>query len=337
MGKRIGYIDAMRGLAMLLVVIGHVFVFTFKDEGNMLFRILSGELQIPLFFMVSGFLMSVPRHGFWSFVGKKAFLLCVPAAIFMAAYVWKDSGDYIAAWVDSYKMGYWFTFTLFQFVVLYAVLKFASRAMKLSRSAEAVMLVAVGVVALYASVWCMREEHTYAVIPLLGLVQFKSFIYFLIGTLIAEHGLLAKGLSDKEIKAGGAILAACFVMHIFTYRGCEMSYIGSSTLWFAVLTLSGLMVLLMGFRQYESWSGSVLGRVLQTIGRYTLDVYFIHYFLLPRNMAVIGEWFKANPNPIIEYVLAMAIAAVVIAASLLVGRIIRISPTLAHWLLAAKK
>lgn len=126
-------------------------------------------------------------------------------------------------------------------------------------------------------------------------------------------------------------------MHIFTYRGCEMSYIGSSTLWFAVLTLTGLMVLLMGFRQYESWSGSVLGRVLQTIGRYTLDVYFIHYFLLPRNMAVIGEWFKANPNPIIEYVLAMAIAAVVIAASLLVGRIIRISPTLAHWLLAAKK
>lgn len=203
MGKRIGFIDAIRGLAMLLVVIGHVLVFSFIDEGNMFFRILCGELQIPLFFMVSGFLMSVPRHGFWSFVGKKAFLLCVPAAIFMAAYVWKDSGDYIAAWVDSYKMGYWFTFTLFQFVVLYAVLKFASRAMKLSRSAEAVMLVAVGVVALYASVWCMREEHTYAVIPLLGLVQFKSFIYFLIGTLIAEHGLLAKGLSDKEIKAGG--------------------------------------------------------------------------------------------------------------------------------------
>lgn len=126
-------------------------------------------------------------------------------------------------------------------------------------------------------------------------------------------------------------------MHIFTYRGGGMSYIGSSTLWYAVLTFMGLMVLLMGFRQYEGWSESGIGRVLQTIGRYTLDVYFIHYFFLPRNMAVIGEWFKANPNPIIEYVLAMAIAAVVIAASLLVGRIIRLCPTLAHWLLAAKK
>lgn len=337
MGKRIGYVDAMRGLAMLLVVIGHVMLFTLKDEGNMLFRILSGELQIPLFFMVSGFLVSVPGRGVWSFVGKKAFLLCVPAAIFMAAYVWKDGGDYVAAWVDSYKDGYWFTFTLFQFVAVYAVLKLVSRAVKLGRVAEGVLLVAVGVVALYASVWCMREEHTYAVIPLLGLVQFKSFIYFLTGTLIAEHGLLAKGLSDKEIKVGGGILAACFLLHIYTYRCGGMAYIGSSTLWFALLTLTGLGVLLMGFRQYESWSESGAGRVLQMIGRYTLDVYFIHYFFLPRNMAVIGEWFKANPNPIIEYVLAMAIAAVVIAASLLVGRIIRISPTLAHWLLAAKR
>ena len=337
MGKRIGYIDAMRGLAMLLVVIGHIFYFSFCDKTNIIFRILSEELQIPLFFMVSGFLMSVPGRGFWSFVGKKAFLLCVPAAIFMAAYVWNDGGDYVSAWVDSYKGGYWFTFTLFQFVVVYAVLKLASRAMKLSRAAEAVMLVAVGVVALYASVWCMREEHTYAVIPLLGLVQFKSFIYFLAGTLIAEHGLLAKGLSDKEIKVGGVILAVCFLLHIYTYRCGGMAYLGSSTLWFAVLTLTGLMVLLMGFRQYEGWSESGIGRVLQTIGRYTLDVYFIHYFFLPRNLGVVGEWFRANPNPVIEYVLAMAVAAVVIAASLLVGRIIRLSPMLAHWLLAVKK
>ena len=40
MGKRIGYVDAMRGLAMLLVVIGHVMLFTLKDEGNMLFAVL---------------------------------------------------------------------------------------------------------------------------------------------------------------------------------------------------------------------------------------------------------------------------------------------------------
>lgn len=70
------------------------------------------------------------------------------------------------------------------------------------------------------------------------------------------------------------------------------------------------------------------------IGRYTLDIYFIHYFFLPRNLSMIGEWFKLNPNPLIEYVLAMLMAVILIAASLLVGQVIRLSPALAHWLLA---
>ncbi len=73
------------------------------------------------------------------------------------------------------------------------------------------------------------------------------------------------------------------------------------------------------------------------MGRYTLDIYFIHYFLLPTKLSMVGEWFRVNPNPIIEYALALAIAVVVIGASLLVGRIIRLSPALAYWLLGEKK
>ena len=77
--------------------------------------------------------------------------------------------------------------------------------MKLSRISERVFLVAVSLVVLNASVWCVREEHNYAVIPLLGLVQFKSFIYFVVGTQIAECGLLGRGLSGKKITNGGAL------------------------------------------------------------------------------------------------------------------------------------
>ena len=337
MGKRIGFIDAMRGLAMLLVVIGHVLNFSVCHLDNAIMRILSDEVEIPLFFMVSGFLVNIPKSGFWKFLGKKAFLLFVPAAVFMALYVWMEGSNYISAWIDSYKGGYWFTFSLFQFVAVYAVLKLVSQAMKLSRISERVFLVAVSVVILYASVWCLREEHNYAVIPLLGLVHFKSFIYFVVGTQIAECGLLGRGLSSKEVTNGGGIIVACILLHFYTYRGGGIAYIGSSTLWLAMTTLSALIVILMGFKQYEGWSESPVGRLLQMLGRYTLDIYFIHYFFLPRNMAGIGEWFKANPNPIIEYMLAMAVAVVVIAASLLVGRIIRLSPILAHWLLAAKR
>lgn len=191
MKKRIEYLDAMRGLAMLFVVLGHVFTFSFKDGGNIIFRILSCELQIPLFFMVSGFFVRVPETGYWSFLRKKAFLLCVPAAIFMAAFVWTYDYNYISAWVDSDKFGYWFTFSLFEFILLYTALKFVSRRMKLGHNADNALISAVSVVVLYASVWCIRMENVYPVIKLLGLVQFKSFIYFVLGTILAERKVLA--------------------------------------------------------------------------------------------------------------------------------------------------
>lgn len=128
----------------------------------------------------------------------------------------------------------------------------------------------------------------------------------------------------------------CFLFHLYTYKDGGINYIGSSTLWMALTTISGLLVLLMSFQQYASWSSSWVGKKLQLIGRYTLDIYFIHYFFLPRNLSMVGEWFKANPNPIIEYMLALAIAIVLIIASLLVGRIIRLNPITAHWLLGEK-
>lgn len=330
MKNRIEYIDAMRGLAVFFVVIGHVFSYSIKGPRNVISCILSLELQIPLFFMVSGFFVRVPETGYWSFLRKKAFLLCVPAAIFMAAFVWTYDYNYISAWVDSYKFGYWFTFSLFEFILLYTALKFVSRRMKLGHNADNALISAVSVVVLYASVWCIRMENVYPVIKLLGLVQFKSFIYFVLGAILAERKML---VGDK-LPMGGVVLVLCCLFHLYTYKDGGMNYLGSSTLWFALTTISGLLVILWGFKRYALWSSSLIGRNLQMIGRYTLDIYFIHYFFLPRNLSMIGEWFKLNPNPLIEYVLAMLMAVILIAASLLVGQVIRLSPALAHWLLA---
>ena len=339
MDNRIGYIDAMRGLAMTFVVIGHVFYFSLCHIDNNIMRVLSEEIEVPLFFMVSGFLIKVPKSNYLSYIREKAFLLCVPAVIVMSVFLWVNDYDYPLAWVDSYKKGYWFTFALFQFVVVYTIIKRLFQAMKLSHISEAVLLILISVILRYVSVWCMREEHTFTLISLLGLIHFRSFIYFVMGTLVSKYILHNKQLNYNYIitnRSAGVIVLTCFILHLYTYKDSNIAYIGSSTLWLAVTTISGLFVILMGFIRYKSWSESRLGNLLQLIGRYSLDVYFIHYFFLPRNMAVIGEWFISNPNPIIEYTLAMAVAVVVIVASLLVGRIIRLSPILAHWLLAAK-
>ena len=80
-----------------------------------------------------------------------------------------------------------------------------------------------------------------------------------------------------------------------------------------------------------------VGRSLSYIGKNTLQIYFLHYFLLPRNLSVFGEFLQVNSNPVIELVLGLSIAVVVIAISLMISNVIRISPLLAHILFGAKR
>ena len=76
---------------------------------------------------------------------------------------------------------------------------------------------------------------------------------------------------------------------------------------------------------------------MQYVGKRTLDIYMIHYFLLPFRLDMMGKWFTDNPNPAIEFFITTAIAAIVIALTMVIGNIIRLSPTLSHYLLGGKK
>ena len=79
-----------------------------------------------------------------------------------------------------------------------------------------------------------------------------------------------------------------------------------------------------------------MGRVLQYVGRRTLDIYLLHYFLLPWGLGVVFPVFTESPMPVVELVCSFAVAVVVVSLCLLVSNIIRLSPFLAHWLFGVK-
>ena len=81
---------------------------------------------------------------------------------------------------------------------------------------------------------------------------------------------------------------------------------------------------------------TVIGRYLQFIGRRTLDVYLLHYFFLPRNIAFIGDFFVEHPNPTLEFFVSVFLACLVILICLTVSEVIRLSPFLQHRLFGVK-
>ena len=70
MSKRIGYIDAMRGFTMILVIFAHICYFCFCDD-RMGYNAVFILFRLPCFFFISGWLfepnsqrpfMTVARH-----------------------------------------------------------------------------------------------------------------------------------------------------------------------------------------------------------------------------------------------------------------------------------
>lgn len=61
MGKRINEFDYIRCIAMFMVVMGHVLLFSLKIEHTALFGLI-GICEMPLFFIVSGYLAYKERE-----------------------------------------------------------------------------------------------------------------------------------------------------------------------------------------------------------------------------------------------------------------------------------
>lgn len=126
--KRIGYIDAIRGFTILLVVMSHVsgFGLGFNGSNTFSYRIIVESFFIPLFFFISGFVLYKTDRiwtviNTWKFlVGKVSFLLVAPL-IFMLALSQVKGNTFIEILFSNMKGGYWFTFSLFEYYVIYAV------------------------------------------------------------------------------------------------------------------------------------------------------------------------------------------------------------------------
>lgn len=125
--ERIGYIDAMRGLAMFMVVIYHVSLGCFNSH-NIITEVINVQLELPLFFFISGFFMGhIRENGYKKAFINKFYHLVIPALIMMSLFCWVKGISPIDGIQYRLKSGYWFTLVLFGFNVIYILTDFLSK------------------------------------------------------------------------------------------------------------------------------------------------------------------------------------------------------------------
>ena len=291
---------------------------------------------MPLFFFISGFVL-YKAGVVWSFqhVGaflKKKFPIQILAtAVFFILYVYFAKLNWWNMFVQGHKGGYWFTYVLFVYYVLYSVLRLSFR----KHEDIVVLLLAI-------CFYPLGGQRVFDAIPLsdetkgiLSIEQWNLFTFFLLGTLVKKHfAAVQKALDGKLLVPVSVVLY--FVLNIFDDYLWETGPAFHAVC--LVKTLSG-MVLVFGFfraNQHCFQKTNVLGRSIQYIGRRTLDIYFLHYFFLPRNLGEIVPFFHDHPMPLMEFAFTLLVALMIVAASLLLSNVIRLSPTLGHFLFGAK-
>ena len=184
--QRIEYIDAMRGFTMILVVFAHICHFCLGDS-RMGFNAVFILFRLPCFFMISGWLFeTVAQRPFIEVTKHKAMVQLLPTFIFLLLLA---PPPFFFHQLGTLKGGYWFTFALFEYFILYMFI------VRISKKWSWLFAVGITLAAfIYAryfdSIRSASEGYQLWLIDLggfLSVTTWRLFIFFYLGAWIKRH------------------------------------------------------------------------------------------------------------------------------------------------------
>lgn len=349
--KRIEYIDALRGFTMILVVFHHVLLFSFNVKGSLVNGVIM-SFFMPLFFFISG-LMGYRDNAVWdrkawgSMTKAKVQSLLIPTFILGLTYAYAYRHLGFSSFVtDVYKLGYWFTITLFEmFVILYTVnvLAYTPSSKTFKNRQQIALVITAGV--LWLSLFVIHQFPSLQMwCVTLGFSQtFKWFVYFVFGYICAMNKEIFLRVLDNRYFALVIIILYVFAFYanrVYIYPNIDMNIICRMGYHVISVLIGGLGLLIVYnvFRVYQDsfTSDKKVGRALQYIGKRTLDIYLLHYFFLPY-IPQLGKLLSDDRNAVLLLAMGGGISLLVIGVCLVVSNILRTSPILAKFLFGAKK
>ena len=273
--NRLGYIDALRGIGIILLVYNHFLFFGFSG-GMSTMTPLDNEVMfilMPLFFVISGFVsyrkeQATTLPQLMKTLWMKVRQLLIPTIIMFVFSRYAHCASIVDGLQDIMKKGYWFTFTLFQIIVIYQILIYIAR--HFSKHIYKIL-----VLCLPALIFAFPPEYTsdnqYVILKILSIRQLLAYYQYFIVGVIAKYNfeLLQKTMTNKWW------ISLCFIYAFF----CP-TYHDPYTNWLIIIARITCIFWIAYY--YRNWldKDSFLPNQLRYIGRHTIEIYFLHYFFL---------------------------------------------------------
>ena len=308
MNNRIQYIDRLKGLAILLVVIGHLMAFCTGGEYNPIYEIIC-SFHMPLFMFLSGIVIAHTPLKDINYLGKKAARFMLPMICLGLLFTFTGGKDLSSFIADRYKNGYWYLYVLTIFyVVMYVYSKLPSVK---HRWVLDIAYLVVWQIAFMVADRLLGEKMS----DMSDISMCKGYwVYFFLGYMTRRHKWV-EWLSEHNWAFTLALVS--YVPLLYSYETGLVVRFGQ------VLPLTAIIILVFLFRLREHETSRV-EQSLSTIGRSTLDIYVLHYFVLRIiDLTDASSYLHQSSNYLLEFIMLVAMALVVSGVCITVGKVLR--------------
>lgn len=301
---------------------------------------------MPLFFFVSGFLVYKPTFEwsikkYISLVAKKVRIQLLPTIIFFILCVSIRHENIFVTMVEFLstpaKGGYWFTWSLLHLFLFYytiqIVLNKFSKSRKIKWDTVFIIFWCIAVLLYFMLFMPSKFNFNTPFWDYSSLTQTIKYLQFFIVGILARHywGQIENIFDSKNFSLFIIIISVVCSLECLKFHNFSLPVEHVIRL---VAIYSLVIIVLMFFRFYkDSFSrNTIIGQSLQYIGTRTLDIYLIHFILLPV-LPSIGSFLSLyRPNFLLEIVLSLSVSLIVIGGCLIISNILRVSPILSKYL-----
>lgn len=318
--NRIQYIDRLKGFTILLVVMGHVSVFSYQTGAETMDRFI-GSFHMPLFMFLSGIVTKTPIFsppigiGNWL---RKICALLLPLCAFGFCFTLyctgtSSIGDIPAkVWTfvsSNNKMGYWYLFDLALFYVTMPVFL-------LNKSKRWWIDAVLGV--LVEAIFYMGWKPENTLTDVMCLLNASSFYpFFVMGYMVKKYDWMEK------LQRQNWIFTVSVLAYLFMLAFPSQHHALHTLTWRLLMPMTGILSSLLFFANREN-ENTWIERQLSFIGKNTLDIYILHYFLISSiHLTIVGQWFNDTNNGLLAAVLAIIVSVPVTYLSIYAGKFLR--------------
>ncbi|GHT75424.1 acyltransferase/acetyltransferase [Bacteroidia bacterium] len=279
---------------------------------------------MPLFFFLSGYVTYQPikKQSFVDLrkqIKKKILGLMIPTVVIIsvAAYIHTNTIERVL--FDPMKIGYWFTFVLFQIFILYYFVKFVTDKY-LSNTGETGIFLFIILIS-----YILSNFRFYLDISWIKILSFSQVISY---TQFFFIGLLAKKYQNKFVKLCTKQALITFLFMVFVilfYLNGDKEFLFYKVTYY-ILVYCTLFLVFILFYNYQSFFSSYtpIGKGLIYIGQHTLEIYFLHYFFLFK-LPELALYFNDCPeNCVLMILTTVVLSVIIIVFCLLTMKIINI-------------